>query len=253
MDKKYIMLKHDQIEWDGRRLSRIVAVKPFNDVDVGDLGGYIESYENLSQEGDCWVYNDAEVFGNARVSEDARICDYAKVFGEAKVSGYAKICGYTTVYEEAHIYGDAEVADCAHVHGHATLYNEAFIYDNAEVFGNARIHDRAHVCGSAKVSGDAEVSWVAKVDNEAELGGDAFVRFNTDFVYYILGSTSRPIHFTFFNCKDKKVKGIGNSFFGTIPEFREKVEKKLGNTRNNKKAKECLALADLVELHFSEE
>lgn len=39
----------------------------------GALGGWIESEENLSQEGSCWVYGDARVYGNARVSGNGDI------------------------------------------------------------------------------------------------------------------------------------------------------------------------------------
>ena len=41
---------------------RIKALKNFNNVKEGDLGGLIEKEINLSQEGDCWVYKDARVF-----------------------------------------------------------------------------------------------------------------------------------------------------------------------------------------------
>ena len=46
----------------GNTLYRIRALKTFNDIQVGDLGGYVESEDNLSQEGNCWLYNDAIVY-----------------------------------------------------------------------------------------------------------------------------------------------------------------------------------------------
>ena len=48
-------------------LHRIRAVAEFGLVKVGDLGGWIEKEENLSQNGKAWVYGDAEVYGNAKV------------------------------------------------------------------------------------------------------------------------------------------------------------------------------------------
>ena len=38
----------------------------FGNVKKGDLGGWIEKEDNLSQEGDCWVFGDAWVYGDAR-------------------------------------------------------------------------------------------------------------------------------------------------------------------------------------------
>ena len=39
----------------GNKLFRIKALVAFGHVDAGELGGYIEREENLSQEGDAWV------------------------------------------------------------------------------------------------------------------------------------------------------------------------------------------------------
>ncbi len=51
----------------GRTLHRIKALENFDGVKAGDLGGWIEKEDNLSQEGLAWVFDDARVFGDARV------------------------------------------------------------------------------------------------------------------------------------------------------------------------------------------
>lgn len=94
---KYELLQDDKIEVGGRTLYRIRALKDFKDVKAGDLGSYIEGEKNLSQDGDCWVYGNARVFGNARVCgnayvfDNACVCGNAKVFDRAEVYGSAKI------------------------------------------------------------------------------------------------------------------------------------------------------------------
>ena len=40
---------------NGTVLHRIRALEDFGRVKAGDLGGYIQSEDNLSHEGDCWV------------------------------------------------------------------------------------------------------------------------------------------------------------------------------------------------------
>ena len=50
---KYEILKDDFIEFDDRKLYRIRALKDFHNVKEGEAGGYIESEQNLSQEGDA--------------------------------------------------------------------------------------------------------------------------------------------------------------------------------------------------------
>ena len=48
-------------------LHRIRAVAKFGLVKVGDLGGWLEKEENLSQEGKAWVWGNAKVCGDAKV------------------------------------------------------------------------------------------------------------------------------------------------------------------------------------------
>jgi hypothetical protein len=58
-------------QFSDRMLYRIQALKDFSDVKSGDLGGWVESENNLSQEGDCWVNGNAQVGGNAWVNGHA--------------------------------------------------------------------------------------------------------------------------------------------------------------------------------------
>lgn len=62
-----------------KKLYRIRALVSFGIVKEGELGGYIEKEENLSQSGNAWVYGDAEVYGNAKVYGDAKVSDNAWV------------------------------------------------------------------------------------------------------------------------------------------------------------------------------
>ena len=78
---------------NGKVLHRIQALRDFGRVKAGDLGGYIEKEDNLSHEGDCWVDDDAKVFGKARVYEHARVFDNAWVYGKARVFDDAEVCG----------------------------------------------------------------------------------------------------------------------------------------------------------------
>lgn len=66
--KKYELTEETK-EYNGVMLHRIKAIKSFGDVKAGDLGGWIEKEENLSHEENAWVYGDAKVYGNARVSK----------------------------------------------------------------------------------------------------------------------------------------------------------------------------------------
>ena len=116
--KKY-ELTDDSITFMGRKLFRIRAIRSFSNVAAGDLGGYVEKEENLSHDGDAWIYNDARIFNDARIYNNACISVNACISGNAYIYGDARIGG------KAHIYGDARVCD------------NAWIFDDARISGDA--------------------------------------------------------------------------------------------------------------------
>ena len=126
MSKKY-ELTGITVNYGKVILHRIKALKDFGDVKKGDLGGWIESEDNLSQEGLCWVYGVAKVFGNAKVYGDAM------VFNNAKVSGNAEVFGDAKVYGNAKVYGIAKVSGNARVFNNAKVFTSANVYVDAEI------------------------------------------------------------------------------------------------------------------------
>ena len=66
--KKYKLGKRE-----GNDLCRVIALRDFADVKKGDIGGRIQSKENLSHEGNAWVSGNAQVYGNAQVSGNALV------------------------------------------------------------------------------------------------------------------------------------------------------------------------------------
>lgn len=121
-------------------LYRIQAVKNFSDVQEGDLGGYVEFEENLSQEGICWIYHNAMSMGDAWVGENAILCDNAKVFDRAFVTGESLIEGNAKVYGDATIMGNTVVTDSAEVYGYAEIYGASSIKGDSEVCGSTKLY-----------------------------------------------------------------------------------------------------------------
>lgn len=126
MEKKY-KLTDETIEVEGKTLYRIDALKDFCEIKNGDKGGFVESEDNLSHEGNAWVYDDACVYDNAFVTDDA------------------------LVYDNARVYNDARLSDNSRVYENARVYGTSCVYDNARVYGTARVTDDACVCGTARV------------------------------------------------------------------------------------------------------
>ena len=152
--RKYELTKETKTLADGTVLHRIRALLdiPRYCVKAGELGGFVEAENNLSQDGDAWISDYACVYGDARVTDDARV------------------------------YGDAWVSGNAFVFGDARVYGDAFVFGNALVSGNAFVFGDARVSGEARVSGDARVYGDAWVSGEARVSGDAKVSANSDYM-----------------------------------------------------------------------
>ena len=88
--KKYELTSETKIVF-GHILYRIKALSSFGYVSAGDLGGFLESEKNLSQNGNAWVSGNARVYGNARVSGSAEVYGSARVSGNAEVSKIGSI------------------------------------------------------------------------------------------------------------------------------------------------------------------
>jgi hypothetical protein len=106
-------------------LYQIEALKDFSNIKKGDLGGWIQKPSNLSQQGNCWVYDNAKVFGDAEVYDDALVYGDAEVSGSTLVFGNTVVSGNTKVYSTAEIYGDDWV------------FSGAKVYDDARIYGDS--------------------------------------------------------------------------------------------------------------------
>ena len=135
MSKKYELTNETKTLADGTVLHRIRALRdiPRFGVKAGELGGFVEGENNLSQDGDAWVFCNANVYG------DAEVYGKAWVYGDAEVFGNAEVFGDAEVYGNAWVYGDAEVYGNAKVYGNAAVSGKAWVFDNAEVYGDAEV------------------------------------------------------------------------------------------------------------------
>lgn len=177
-------------------LHRIQATTTFRTivgvVKAGDLGGWIEKEENLSQcvnsdSPSAWVAEEAQVYGKASVSENAA------VFGEAKVE-QGRIEGYAKVYEKAHLIGvsDVVIKDNAAIFGRASILDDAKVeisgtakfYGAAQIncrgvvkiSGNARVHGFTFIQSSVTISGNANIKGVVWIENDGVVISDnAFI------------------------------------------------------------------------------
>ncbi|MCS4239884.1 carbonic anhydrase/acetyltransferase-like protein (isoleucine patch superfamily) [Myroides gitamensis] len=161
--KKY-KLTDESMNYRGRTLWRI------EDIASGEKGGWIESESNLSHTGRCMILDEAKVYGNAKVYDNAIISGFSNVYDEAEVFGNAVVSAYVSVFDQAKIYGNAEVTNDAVVKNKAQVLGYAQVERFAEIMGHAVVY------GHAKISGNAEIQDYARVYGYSQVLNSAVVK-----------------------------------------------------------------------------
>ena len=125
MRKKYELLKNGKIVYGGTTLYRIKALVDIpNIVKAGELGGYIESEKNLSHERNCWVADDAKVYGDARVYGKVKVGKDALILSNddyATISGFGRENRTTTFYLS---HNNIIMVDCGCFNGNLEEFRE---------------------------------------------------------------------------------------------------------------------------------
>ena len=155
----------ETMEYKGHTLHRIRGINEFKG--YGE-GGWIESERNLSQEGRCWVRDEAKVYGNARVYDGL---SRGPIIGRAIVSGFAEVFGNAQIMNNAKIYDRAMVS--------GTVMNNAIVTEEGKVLENAIVAGDALVYGKAKISGHAELDSNAVAFGTANISGKTKLSTNT--------------------------------------------------------------------------
>lgn len=113
-----------------RTMHQIRAIRDFSDIKSGDIGGWIENEENLSQDGNAWVCDNARVCGNARVCDKHHLLLTPRIGSRNDVTTFCKGKGNKILVKCGCFYGDIDKFEqkVAITHGdnqHARDYKKA--------------------------------------------------------------------------------------------------------------------------------
>lgn len=116
MEQKFVLTNEYWEFMPGRCVHRIRACRDIivNDdiiIKSGELGGWLEKEDNLSQTGNAWVAGDAIVYDNAFVHDEAEVYGKAWVGGQVQIGDRATVCGYVRLTGQAYIFGYAQIYD----------------------------------------------------------------------------------------------------------------------------------------------
>ena len=130
-ERKYKLIESSRAWLYGRPIYRIQALRDFSDVKKGDLGGFVESEGNLSQEGDCWIYDMAQAMEKSRVEDDACLRDCSKMYGSSLLKDKAQLQGCARMIQYACL-ADNAVAIDTEISGFADITGEVVIRRNKD-------------------------------------------------------------------------------------------------------------------------
>lgn len=208
-------------------------------VQKGDLGGYVQKYENLSQEGDCWV------FDNATATENAKVLGSACLSGECVVACNATISEYANIKDNAMIVGHSDIRGFVWIGGSAFV-SYAKIDDSAVIRGHTKIdglYDGGNDDCGVHISGDVIVSGHTKISKNAVL------KSNSDLIYIHADPYGKEFYRTKSAYVDSKI-GVRISyrnFTGSIKDFNNYI--KIWCYDDVEK-QECLSFISKAKKHF---
>lgn len=157
---KYKILYDNKIEiYDGIYLYRIQALKDFDDVKAGDIGGYVQSEKNLYQEGNCWIYDNAIAYNNSSVIDNAKIKD------NVILSDNAVVMDDAVVKDAAYIFGNSHIMEKTQISGYPHI-------DDFSVIKNATISDYVEIAGNTVIDGNVIIKDMCRITDSRILAYD---------------------------------------------------------------------------------
>ena len=158
--KKYELIKESKTYFEEREIFRIRALKDFRNVKAGDIGGWVCSYDNLSQEGYCWIYGNAKCLDNAMVSDNAMMIDNSKMFDNSRMYDNAIMCDNSMMHNNSMM--------C----NRAIMRNSSMMFDNSKMFDTSIMYDEAVMCNSSMMVENARMYYKAIMSDNAVLDGN---------------------------------------------------------------------------------
>lgn len=136
-DKKFKVTDNTKCV-NGKTVYQIKALKDFSDITKGTYGGYVEKESNLSQDGNCWLYNNSIAMGNSSILGDAKILD------DAVIEDNAIVCHNAIVKNNAKIAGNALIGNSTCIKDDAVIYG--MVIGQGTVDKNIKIQDTTIMC-----------------------------------------------------------------------------------------------------------
>ena len=225
MERNYELTDNTIINDDGVTLYQIKCIKNFEKANIGELGGYIEYYNNLSD--NAWVADNAKVWGNANIEGNAAILGNSEVFGNSVITDNVRISGN------------------AKVGGYARIYDNVLIFGNSNINRHICIYDTVSIGGNAIIDGSSSMI-PTDINNNPRINYNAFISNRRDYMVFDNFGSRNDVTTIY-----KAIDGVRvqcGCFNGLLDEFKEEVIK---THVDGKYALEYLSIIETAKIRFN--
>ena len=147
-EKKYELTNETKVMPTGETVYRIKALRDFDTtykpVKAGDLGGWVQSEDNLSHDGGCWLFDDATGYQNSKRTGNAVGYNRSRQFGWSRQFGNSEQFGNSQQYGDSRQFGNSE------------QYGNSQQFADSRQFGNSRQFDNSQQCGNSQQYGSSK-------------------------------------------------------------------------------------------------
>ena len=170
MGSRKYELTNISMEFGGRTLYRIRALKDFSDVKRGELGGWVSSENNLSQEGNCWIYDEAKCMDNARMYDDSCMYGYSEMYDSSRMYGYSKMYDSSEMHDSSTMYGSSIM------YGNSMMCGYSKMFDNTEMFDDSAMYEYSVMYGYSIMFGNSEMYGDSEMHDHSRMYGDSILK-----------------------------------------------------------------------------
>ena len=241
MENRKYEMTNITMEFEERTLYRIRALKNFRNVKAGDLGGWVSGKHNLSQEGDCWIYDEAKCMDNARMYHNSAMYNNAVMCDFSEMHGCSEMHNYSAMLDNSRMY------NCSAMYDNSRMYNDSKMYNNSRMFDNSAMYNNAVMLDNSKMFENSRMYRDSRLKNKENLYGklvtkvDRFIEINNTGGRVVTGVLKDGKILYNIGCQNEITKEV----------FVDRIYNDDGGIEKHPYRKEYLKIIDVIESYLS--
>ena len=161
MEKKYEITDETHPVYQKCRRIRALIDIPEIGVKAGDLGGFVESEENLSQTGNCWIFDSAIAMDNAWVMDNSQMYGDSQIWDNAKMHGDSQIWDNAKMHGDSQMWGSSRMSGNSKMRGNSQMFDDSWMSGNSQMWDDSQMHGDSQMCGNSEMRGNSKLTGTA--------------------------------------------------------------------------------------------